>query len=99
MRNLVPLLLVAFALTACQPANDKADTGEAIARGAGVGDGPTGRPGAPVARGAEKGPIPANIDEGVEPQLAPDNLAEPSNNMVEEPANVVDPALPIDPPR
>ena len=66
MRNFLSLL-AALSLLACTPAGDKADTGEAIAEGAGIGGGPTGRSGDPVARGAENGPIPANIDEGVEP--------------------------------
>ena len=34
---------------------------------AGVGDGPTGKVGRPVARGADKGPIPSDIDEGLNP--------------------------------
>jgi hypothetical protein len=63
--SLIPLL-AALPLLACSPAADKADTGESIARDAGVGDGPTGRVGRPVAKGAEKGPIPDDIDEGVE---------------------------------
>ena len=66
MRYLLALL-TALLLFACSPAADKADTGETIARDAGVGDGPTGRVGKPVARGADKGPIPDNIDEGIEP--------------------------------
>lgn len=66
IRNLFPLL-AALPLIACTPAGDKAATGEVIAQQGGVGDGPTGRVGKPVARGADKGPIPANIDEGVEP--------------------------------
>lgn len=66
MRHLLALL-TALPLLACSPAADKADTGETIARDAGVGDGPTGRVGAPVSRGADKGPIPENIDEGIEP--------------------------------
>jgi hypothetical protein len=65
-RNILSLL-AALPLLACTPAGDKADTGEAIAEGAGLGDGPTGRVGNPVARGADNGPIPANIDEGLEP--------------------------------
>ncbi len=90
MRNLL-ILLSALPLLACTPAGDKADTGEAIAEGAGVGDGPTGRSGNPVAKGAENGPIPANIDEGLEPRPEQANQAAP--------VNAVDPALPIDPPR
>lgn len=66
MRNLF-LGLAALPLLACTPAADKADTGEAIARDAGVGDAPTGRRGSPVARGADRGPIPVDIDEGLEP--------------------------------
>jgi hypothetical protein len=65
MRNLL-LGLAVLPLLACTPAGDKADTGEAIAEGAGVGDGPTGRVGRPVAKGAEQGPIPHNINEGIE---------------------------------
>lgn len=60
-------LIAALPLLACTPAGDKADTGEAIAEGAGVGDGPTGKVGRPVARGADKGPIPSDIDEGLNP--------------------------------
>lgn len=67
MKHNILVLIVALPLLACTPAGDKADTGEAIAKGAGVGDGPTGRVGGPVSRGAEKGPIPDNIDEGLEP--------------------------------
>lgn len=99
MRNLL-LTACLLTLTACQPANDKADTGEAIARDAGVGDGPTGRSGNPVARGAEKGPIPANIDEGVEnvPAPAANDAAEaPADNAVS--VDAAERALPIDPPR
>ena len=70
MRNMC-LVLPLLVLTACQPANDKAATGEAIAEGAGLGDRPTGRSGDPVAKGANRGPIPANIDEGIEPLPAP----------------------------
>ena len=66
MRYLLAVL-TALPLLACTPAADKADTGETIARDAGVGDGPTGRVGKPVARGANKGPIPDDIDEGIEP--------------------------------
>jgi hypothetical protein len=69
-RNILTLL-AALPLLACTPAGDKADTGEAIAEGAGIGDGPTGRVGDPVARGADNGPIPANIDEGLEPAACP----------------------------
>ncbi|WP_300974132.1 hypothetical protein [Sphingomonas sp. LHG3406-1] len=75
LRNLFPLL-AALPLLACTPASDKAETGEAIAEGAGVGGGPTGRVGNPVARGAERGPIPADIDEGVE--SVPSNTAAPA---------------------
>lgn len=64
MRNFA-WLLAAFPLVACTPAGDKADTGEVIAQQGGVGGGPTGRVGKPVAKGAEKGPIPENIDEGI----------------------------------
>lgn len=110
MRNLFPLLAV-LPLLACTPAGDKADTGEAIAEGTGLGDGPSGRVGDPVAKGAENGPIPANIDQGLEPLSAPANSAaaagsdaaapgnavEPSGNQTD--ANTVEPALPIDPPR
>ena len=67
MMRKVLILLTALPLLACTPAGDKADSGEAIARDAGVGDGPTGRVGSPVARGADKGPIPHDIDEGIEP--------------------------------
>ena len=74
MRNLLSLL-AALPLFACTPAGDKADTGEAIAEGAGRGDGPTGRVGDPVAKGAENGPIPANIDEGLEPLAESTNVA------------------------
>lgn len=80
MRNIL-VLLAALPLIACTPAGDKADSGEAIARDAGVGDGPTGRVGDPVARGADKGPIPENIDEGIEPavnQAAPASAAKPT---------------------
>jgi hypothetical protein len=66
MNNKSLPLLAVLALLACSPAGDKADTGEAIAEGAGVGDGPTGKVGDPVAKGAENGPIPADIDEGLE---------------------------------
>ena len=66
--SLLPLIAV-LPLLACTPAGDKADTGEAIAEGAGVGDRPTGRVGRPVAKGAENGPIPADIDEGLEPAM------------------------------
>jgi hypothetical protein len=90
MRNLL-ILLSAIPLLACTPAGDKADTGEAMAEGAGVGDGPTGRSGDPVAKGAENGPIPANIDEGLEPVPEQANQASPVNGA--------EPALPIDPPR
>ena len=69
MKHNILALLAALPLLACTPAGDKADTGEAIAQGAGVGNGPTGRVGKPVARGAEKGPIPADIDEGIEPAV------------------------------
>lgn len=64
------LLLPMLILAACTPAGDKAEHGEAVAEGAGLGDAPTGRSGDPVAKGAEKGPIPANIDEGLEPAPA-----------------------------
>lgn len=109
-RNLLPLL-AALPLLACTPAGDKADTGEAIAEGAGVGEGPSGRVGDPVAKGAENGPIPADIDEGLEPLPAPANSAGAQRdaaglpgNAVEPPGNrtdvyTVEPALPIDPPR
>lgn len=82
----LPLLAV-LPLLACTPARDKADTGEAIAEGAGLGDGPTGRVGRPVAKGAEKGPIPNNIDEGIEPAPVVDNGA------IESTAAAVIPAL------
>lgn len=59
------LLLLTLPLLACRPAGDRADSGEAIAREAGLGDAPSGKTGRAVAKGAE-GPIPANIDEGVE---------------------------------
>jgi hypothetical protein len=91
MRNLLPLLAI-LPLLACTPAGDKAATGEAIAEGAGVGDRPTGRVGDSVSKGAENGPIPANIDEGLEP-------AANANRQAAEPANGVEPALPVDPPR
>lgn len=83
MRNLFPVF-VALPLLACTPAGDKADTGEAIAQGAGVGDGPSGRVGRPVAKGAEKGPIPANINEGLDPPAA--NEAEVAAGPVTIPA-------------
>lgn len=67
MKHSFLALIAGLPLLACTPAGDKADTGEAIAEGAGVGDGPTGRVGNPVARGAEKGPIPDDINEGLEP--------------------------------
>lgn len=72
-------LLLALPLLACRPAGDKADTGEAIARDAGLGAGPTGRTGNPVAKGAENTSIPANIDEGVEPPPRKVELAKPTN--------------------
>ena len=76
MRNLL-LGLAALPLLACTPAADKADTGEAIARDAGVGDAPTGRTGSPVARGADRGPIPPDINEGLEPSpAAPANASD-----------------------
>lgn len=79
MRNYI-LALAALPLLACTPAGDKADHGEAIAQGAGVGDKPTGRSGDPVAKGARKGPIPANIDEGLEPVPAPAGNDQASQN-------------------
>ncbi len=75
-------LLAALPLIACTPAADKADTGEVVAKEGGVGDGPTGRVGNPVARGADKGPIPDDIDEGVENaanQTAPDAATKPTS--------------------
>ncbi|WP_426267732.1 hypothetical protein [Sphingomonas sp. LHG3443-2] len=80
--RIILALFAALPLLACTPAADKADTGETIARGAGVGAGPTGRVGKPVAKGAEKGPIPENIDEGVEPvtnAAAPATVAKPTS--------------------
>jgi hypothetical protein len=81
-------LVLALPLLACTPAGDKADTGEAIAEGTGLGDGPTGRVGRPVAKGAEKGPIPANIDEGLEPTA---NAAD--NQTVAAPAPTAKPTM------
>jgi hypothetical protein len=77
MRSLLPLL-AALPLFACQPAGDKADTGEVLAEETGIGAGPTGRSGDPVAGEAENAAIPANIDEGVEPgaALKPTNIPE-----------------------
>lgn len=69
-------LAAAFSLLACTPAGDKADTGEAIAEGAGMGNRPSGRVGDPVAREARNVSIPANIDEGVEP---PAPLGQPTS--------------------
>jgi hypothetical protein len=97
MRIILPLLAALSLLAACTPAGDKADTGEAIAEGTGVGEGPTGRSGDPVAKGAENGPIPANIDEGLEPRPKPANQAEAIEQNL--PSNAVEPALPVDPPR
>ncbi|GAA4019693.1 hypothetical protein GCM10022280_19620 [Sphingomonas swuensis] len=82
MRNIIPLLLAACVLPACTPAGDKAETGETIAREAGTGDRPTGRSGASVARGAEKGPIPADIDEGMKNDASPAPAAAPSNGAL-----------------
>ena len=94
MRSLL-LASVLLALSACQPANDKSDTGEAIARDAGVGDAPTGRSGRPIARSAENVSIPANIDEGVEP-ASDTNL---SNDVQEEEADeTIEGNLVLDPP-
>lgn len=73
------LLSFALLLPACQPANDKADAGEAIARDAGVGDGPTGRVGRPVSRAAENAVIPDNINEGIERLPAEATAAKPTN--------------------
>lgn len=68
MRNLPLLLLAAFALPSCRPASDQAATGETMAEQGAVGGEPTGKSGDPVLREAENAAIPANIDEGVEPQ-------------------------------
>lgn len=88
MKHNILALIAAFPLLACTPAGDKADTGEAIAEGAGLGDGPTGRVGRPVARGADQGPIPANINEGVEPASN-----EAANNSVAAPAPATKPTM------
>lgn len=69
----------ALILPACQPASDKADTGEAMARDAGVGDGPTGRVGNPVSRDAEKAEIPADIDQGHVAEREPVPASKPTN--------------------
>nr|WP_314447095.1 hypothetical protein [uncultured Sphingomonas sp.] len=88
MRSLV-ILLAGLPLLACTPASDKANTGETIARDAGVGQGPTGRVGSPVAKGAEKGPIPPDIDEGIE--SAANTAATPAPAPVTRPTMI--PAL------
>ncbi|GAA4006517.1 hypothetical protein [Sphingomonas humi] len=83
MRNRLLPLLAVLPLLACTPAGDKADSGEAIARDAGVGDGPTGRVGSPVAKGANKGPIPHDINKGIEP--APENVTNSAANLLPPP--------------
>ncbi|UUR09038.1 hypothetical protein [Sphingomonas glaciei] len=84
MKHNLLALIVALPLLACTPAGDKAETGEAIAQGAGVGDGPTGRVGPSVARGADKGPIPSDIDEG----LNPANEAAPKGEPAAKPTMI-----------
>lgn len=90
MRSIV-VLLTALPLLACSPASDKADTGEVIARDAGVGNGPTGRVGSPVAKGAERGPIPRDIDQGVEPVVdQPAPVPIPTPVPVTKPTSIPD---------
>jgi len=67
MRQLGSVIIL-LALAGCKPASDQADTGEAIARDAGVGARPTGPVGRPVSRAAEIATIPRDIDEGLEPK-------------------------------
>lgn len=83
MRTFLALLATVPLLLACSPAADKAATGEAIAKEAGLGDGPTGRTGRPIARGAEKGPIPKDIDEGIEAAPATNQTAEAGNEVAD----------------
>lgn len=93
MRILFVLALAAITLPACRPAADKAATGEAIAEGAGVGGGPSGRSGDPVDRAVENVAIPDNLDEGTnDSRLPPDGTRQegvpPATNPLPKPTNI-----------